>query len=235
VALGLALIACVVHFCFMRLRGPLTLQRRALWLQAACRRVMSALGIRSRILGRIPARGLVVSNHLGYLDILVYSAVMPCVFISKAEIARWPYFGWAARAGGTIFLDRLSRASANSVARLMTLRLALPIPILLFPEGMSTDGSQVRRFHARLIEPAVATGAQLTPAAIRYFARSGVPERELCWFGDTLFLPHLWKVLGTRGVLAEVHFAEPRIYASPREAARSAHDEVARMRERFGA
>jgi lyso-ornithine lipid O-acyltransferase len=232
VALGLALMACFLHFCFMRLRGPLTPERRALWLQAACRRVMSALGIRCRIHGEVPARGLVVSNHLGYLDILIYSAAMPCVFISKAEIGRWPFFGWAARAGGTIFLDRLSRASADSVARQISARLTLAVPILLFPEGTSSDGSQVRRFHARLIEPAVAAGAQLTPAAVRYVTEGGVPERELCWFGDALFLPHLGKVLGTRGISAEVHFAKPRIYAGPREAAQAAHDEVAAMRAR---
>jgi lyso-ornithine lipid O-acyltransferase len=234
VALGLALMACVVHFWLMRLRAPLTPERRALWLKAACKRVMSALGVRSRIHGRIPARGLVVSNHLGYLDILIYSAAMPCAFISKAEIGRWPYFGWAARTGGTIFLDRMSRASADSVARQMSARFALPVPVLLFPEGTSTDGSQVRRFHARLIEPAVAAGAPLIPAAICYVSEDGMPERELCWYGDMLFLPHLWKVLGARGISAEVHFAEPRIYASRREAAQAAHDEIAEMRAGFG-
>jgi len=75
---------------------------------------------------------------------------MPCFFVAKMEIDGWPVFGKAARAGGTIFLDRASLASAKSVAEQITERLSLPIPVpvLLFPEGTSTDGAQLLRFHS---------------------------------------------------------------------------------------
>ena len=66
----------------------------------------------------------------------------------------------------------------------MAERLKLPIPVLLFPEGTSTDGTQVLRFHSRLIDPATKAGAPITAAAIRYVIEGGVEERELCWFGD---------------------------------------------------
>ena len=85
---------------------------------------------------------------------------MPCFFVAKMEIGGWPFFGKAARSGGTIFVDRSSLASAMSVAEQMTerLKLPIPVPVLLFPEGTSTDGSQVLRFHSRLIDPATSTG-----------------------------------------------------------------------------
>jgi len=49
-----------------------------------------------------------------------FSAAMPCFFVAKMEIVGWPFFGKAARSGGTIFVDRSSLASALTVAEQMT-------------------------------------------------------------------------------------------------------------------
>jgi 1-acyl-sn-glycerol-3-phosphate acyltransferase len=117
-----------------------------------------------------------------------------------------------------------------SVANQITERLKLPVPVLLFPEGTSTDGSQVLRFHSRLIDPATSAGAPITAAAIRYVLEDGTPERELCWYGDESFVTHLLKVLGVAGFSAEVTFGEPRIYSNRRTAADETHAEVTAMR-----
>jgi len=231
VALALALAMCVVRYWVARLRGPMTLERRALWLQGAARSILKVLDIRSQVEGQPPACGLVVSNHLSYLDIIIISATMPCFFVAKMEIVGWPFFGRAARSGGTIFLDRSSLASATTVAEQITERLELPVPVLLFPEGTSTDGAQVLRFHSRLIEPAITAGAPITAAAIRYVIEGGVEERELCWYGDEEFITHLWKVLGVKGFAAQLHFGEPRIYSDRRVAADETHAEIMAWRE----
>jgi 1-acyl-sn-glycerol-3-phosphate acyltransferase len=217
----------------MRLRGPMTLERRARWVQATARGILSGLGIHYTVEGQPPTRGLVVSNHLSYLDILVLSAEMPCFFVAKIEIGGWPFFGKAARAGGTIFVDRSSLASAMSVAEQMSerLKLTIPIPVLLFPEGTSTDGSQVIRFHSRLIDPATSLGVPITTACVRYVIEGGVEERELCWYGDETFADHMWKVLGVSGFSAEVRFGASRVYTDRRTAADQTHDEISAMRE----
>jgi lyso-ornithine lipid O-acyltransferase len=234
VALAWALTICMVKLAIMRARGSFTPVRRALWLQWACSGVLSSLGIRFHVIGTPPSRGLLVSNHLSYLDILILSAAVPCVFVSKAEIADWPYFGFAARQSGTFFIDRGRRASAHTVAREMALRLADPVPILVFPEGTSSDGSQVMRFHSSLFEPAIAAQVPVTAAAVRYEIQGGrIPERELCWFGDEGFLTHLWRALDTPGFSAEVRFRQPRVYADRRQAARETHSEVAEMRDQM--
>jgi len=232
VALVFALVLCVLRFWLLRLRGPLTLERQAGWSQSAGRLVLKALGVHYRVEGRPPTHGLVVSNHLSYIDILVLAAAMPCFFVAKMEIGGWPFFGKAARSNGTIFVDRGSLSSAMSVAEQMTERLKLPIqvPVLLFPEGTSTDGSQVIRFHSRLIDPATSIGAPITTAAIRYVIDGGVEERELCWYGDESFATHLWKVLGTAGFSAEVRFGEPRVYTDRRIAADETRAEIEAMR-----
>jgi lyso-ornithine lipid O-acyltransferase len=230
VALVFALTLNILHSWLMRLRGPFTPVRRALWLKSASRRVLKALGLAIEVTGQPPTCGLVVANHLSYLDILILSAAMPCFFVSKKEIDGWPYFGWAARTAGTIFLDRKSMRSVRQVAEEIRARLNLPVPVLLFPEGTSTDGAHVLRFHSSLIDPATKAGAPITTAAIRYVAR-GVEERELCWYGGAEFLPHTWKIMDVEEFSAQVRFGEPRIYADRRVAADRTHAEIAEWRE----
>jgi 1-acyl-sn-glycerol-3-phosphate acyltransferase len=209
----------------------MTLERRAMWLQGSAQAILKVLDIKTVVEGQPPMCGLVVSNHLSYLDIIIISAAMPCFFVSKIEVGDWPFFGKAARSGGTIFLDRSSRDSANAVAEQMTERLKLPIPVLLFPEGTSTDGSQVLRFHSRLIDPATVAGVPITVAAIQYVVGGGVEERELCWFGASGFTGHLWKVLGVKSFAARLHFGQPRVYSDRRVAADQTHDEIVAWRE----
>jgi 1-acyl-sn-glycerol-3-phosphate acyltransferase len=238
VALAWALTLCIVELVLARLAAwrsgeGFTPHRRARWLQVACTQVTRSLGIRFHVAGTPPANGLLVSNHLSYLDILIYSAAVPCVFVSKAEVNDWPYFGFAARQGGTIFIDRTRRVSAQEVAQEMARRLADPVPILVFPEGTSSDGGQVMRFHSGLFEPAAAHGAAVTAAAVRYESAGGAPESDLCWFGDETFLSHLWRALGGPGFTAQLVFGNPRVYRNRREAARKTHAEVAGMRQQL--
>jgi 1-acyl-sn-glycerol-3-phosphate acyltransferase len=231
VALGLLLLFCLARSVVQRLRGPDTLQRRAQWLHESGLLVMKRMGIGLRVTGTPPAHGLLVANHLSYLDILIFGAALPSYLVSKAQIARWPLFGTLARSGGTIFVDRSSRASAEAVTDVIAERLKGPVPVLFFPEGTSSDGSSLLRFHSRFFTPAVDAALPVTAAALRYVAADGSPERELCWFGDDGFLPHLWKVLGGPDFSAELHFGEPKVYLSRRAAASATYAEIESMRD----
>ena len=230
VALAFALTVSFIRLALLRIRGPFTFERRALWLQSTARLVISCLGIRVQITGRPPAQGLLVSNHLSYLDIVIFAATVPSCMVAKAEIARWPVFGLMARASGALFVDRSSRASAVAVTNQVAERLKESLPVLFFPEGTSTDGAQVLPFHSRFFVPAVESRAPVTAAAVRYVIEDGTLERELCWFGDEVLISHLCKALGTAGFTAEVHFGEPQYFADRRSAARQTHAEVTAMR-----
>lgn len=225
--LSITLAACGLRR--LRLRGPLTFQQRAEWLHGSCKSVLSALGVQCFVHGRPPSSGLLVANHLSYLDILVLGAATPCIFISKAEVLSWPIFGVFARASGTLFLDRASRASALCVARFVKERLVSPIPIVFFPEGTSTDGSTVLDFHPWLFEPAVQTGSPVTPSALSYAAQQKA-ERELCWFGDATMLPHLLRLLGSVSITVHLCFAESRIFTERHTAAEETRRAVIGMR-----
>jgi len=230
VALVMVLGAAMARYWLIRLRGSVTLERRALWLSDTCQRVLRSMGIRVEVEGAVPERGLVVANHLSYLDIVILSAAMPCFFVAKREVGDWFYFGEAARVGGTLFIDRTRRASAEQVAALMRERLKLDAPVLLFPEGTSTDGTMLK-FHSSLFEPAVREGAPVTACAITYVLEDGRPERDLCWFGDEALTPHLVRTLKAAGFHAQLRFGEAQVYASRRVAAEETFGEIAGMRE----
>lgn len=228
-SLGLALLLCSAYACSLYF-GRRTAVRRARWMHRSARLVVRIFGITLHIQGEPPASGLVVANHLSYLDILVFAAAMPCCLVSKEEIARWPVFGMLARAGGTIFVDRGNRASAERVVRQMTERMRAEVPVLFFPEGTSTDGSHVLRFRPRLFTPAVEADLPVTAAAVRYTAENDVPERDLCWFGDAVFVSHLWQTLAGPDFTAEIQFALPQTYSDVRSAATHTHEVVEALR-----
>ena len=233
----LALGVCFLRFGWIwliaALRGHfVTLRQRAEWMHFCGRIVLRAMGVSYRVEGKLPAGAtLIVSNHLSYLDIVIASAAMPCTFVSKEEVDRWPVFGAIARRGATIFLDRQSRSSAREAASAMTGHLGAGVSVLVFPEGTSTDGGQVIRFHSPLFEPAIQAQRPVTAAAIAYEPRGeSVTERDLCWFGDETFVPHLLRVLDVEGFTAVMRFANPESYADRRTAAQAAHSTVAAMR-----
>jgi lyso-ornithine lipid O-acyltransferase len=82
---------------------------RAVWLQNTSRRLLRVFRIETRITGDIPSRGLLVCNHLSYVDILVLSALAPCVFVAKRDVKHWPVIGWFAKLAGTVFVHREQR------------------------------------------------------------------------------------------------------------------------------
>lgn len=233
--LGLTFLEIAGRYAALRVRRGRQMERRdrAAWLQASCRTVLRRMGVATSSRGAKPARGLICSNHLSYLDIAVYAATTPCVFVSKREVRAWPAFGFFAACGGTIFLDRQSRLSADAVSAEMAEALDAGVAVLLFPEGTSTDGSEVLRFHPTLLEPAVQKGLEIAAAAIAYRVRGG-EEREVCYYGDISFVPHLLKTLGRSGVRAEVEFyPERKVYGERKTAALDLQEKVEAMRRRM--
>ena len=67
-----------------------------------CRFALRVLGVRLNVTSPAPNRGLLVCNHLSYLDMIVLSSVALCVFVAKRDVADWPLFGWLARAVGDL-------------------------------------------------------------------------------------------------------------------------------------
>jgi lyso-ornithine lipid O-acyltransferase len=206
----------VVYGTELLVKRPATRKARAEWLHRFCARALHGLGLGIDVVGAFPARGAVISNHLSYVDIVVFAALHPCVFVSKAEIEKWPMVGWMTTMSGTVYVARGHGGSAVKARQGMQAALDAGLPVVFFPEGTTTNGSRLLKFHSGLLAQAMAGGTPVTAAHLRYSltAENGpsvTVADDVCYWGDAKMLPHVFKFLGLRGVRAEVRFAEKPI------------------------
>lgn len=153
--------------------------------------------------------GLVVSNHLSWLDILVIQSLMPGVFVAKAEVGRWPLIGAMARSCATIFVDRATARSAHAMVDSTVAAFEQRYTVVAFPEGTSTDGSDLARFHANVFEGAIRAQAQVQPVSLRYVdANTGLPAESAHFTGETTLLASLRKVLASSSIKTQVHLSQ---------------------------
>ena len=193
---------------------PLFGPRRPLtpWVtQGVCRGVLVLLGLRVQVQG-LPqsGAGVVVANHVSWLDIFVLNAAARLLFVAKAEVAGWPGIGWLARATGTVFIRR-DRADLPRQIAMFRARIAAGHRLMLFPEGTSTDGLRVLPFKPALFAAFIDPGygdLTIQPVSLMYQAPPGGDPRFFGWFGGMDFAPHLLRVLARQGagaVMVQFH------------------------------
>lgn len=180
------------------------------WLAAA----PGVLGARVRVHGheRLDALDgqpqLWLPNHVSWLDIPVLGGLAPgAVFLAKSEIRHWPVIGRLASLAGTEFIER-GRGSESARAAIGH-ALDNRHRMVVFAEGTTSDGRQVRRFHARLLGPAVERCAPVVPIAIRYHEADGRRTTAPAFVDNQGFMPSLWRVASRRRVEVEVDVLPP--------------------------
>ncbi len=155
--------------------------------------------------GDAPSGALLVLNHVSWLDVFVVTALCPARFVAKADIARWPVLGHFARAVGTLFVERGRRHAVAEVNRAVAARLTAGQHIGIFPEGTTTDGSQLLRFHANLLQAAIDAGASIVPVALRYH-QNGAPSDAAAYVGEMNLAQSIWRILRAPCLGAELHW-----------------------------
>ena len=205
---------------------------RAAWMHRQAKRHLRLFNFTVELAGPLPKSGLLVSNHLSYLDIILIGSLTPAVFVSKADVRGWPVFGWLAELAGTVFIERERRLHVGEVNGQIASALADGLLVVIFPEGTSTDGSAVLPFRSPLLEPVAGGSHDITVGRLRYVLPDGDGDagQEVCYWGDHTFFPHLLNLLGKRRVKAMVRFSSfgPST-ADRKELARSLHDAVSRL------
>lgn len=199
-----------LDYFFTAARAPKETQRlaRAAWLSRSSRRHLKIFGYTADVVGDIPKSGLLVSNHLSYLDVLAICSTAPAVFVSKAEVRSWPLFGWFAAIGGTVFINRQRRTHVGEVNQEIEIALAAGALVVVFPEGTSSDGTAVLPFRASLLEPALRGDYEISVGCIHYELTDGDARNEVCYWGEHSFLPHLVNLLGKKSVRATLRFGK---------------------------
>ncbi len=186
---------------------PLSRRGRRRLVGAWSRVLMALCGVRVRPLGQPVHQGAVlwVSNHISWVDIFVLNSVRTTSFIAKSDVRRWPVIGQLVAWAGTLFIDRHHRHAVREAGRQMADCFGCGDAVGLFPEGTTTDGSDVRNFHAGLFEAAVRAGVPIQPVALR-FLRRGRHAPELAFVGEQTLVANMWFLFGARGVSVECEF-----------------------------
>ena len=206
---------------------------RALLTQAWAAKLLRILNIVLSVHGARPSETheklFVVANHVSWLDIFVINASAPSRFVAKSEIRDWPVVGWLAEAGGTIFVRRTKRSDTSRINGEIAEALAQGDTVAIFPEGTTTAGDRLLKFHTSLFEPAVLNKASVSPAAICYRDETGVPAAAAIFIGETTFTESIAAIIGKRKLIAEITFARSIAAAalSRREVAEAAENAIA--------
>jgi 1-acyl-sn-glycerol-3-phosphate acyltransferase len=178
-------------------------------IKSWAKRVLLILEVEVACHGSPPSgfAGLVVANHVSWLDILVIQSLLPGVFVAKAEVRRWPLVGSLAQACATIFVQRTSARSARAMVDASVAAFGQGYCVVGFPEGTSGDGSDLGVFHSNIFECAIRAKTQVQPLVLRYVnAQTGQPSEAPVFIGDTTLTSSLKRVMATPSIQAQLHF-----------------------------
>lgn len=168
------------------------------------------LGIELRDRGVWPsARCLIVANHVSWLDIYAVNALAPATFVCKDDVRSWPLLGWLVAKTGSIFVERAKRTATQRAAQRIRARLEAGDVVVVFPEGTTTDGSNVLPFHSGLLQAAIDAECALQPLAVRYTDAAGEHSIVPAYCGETTMWQSLWAVALASGLRARLAVLAP--------------------------
>ncbi len=203
-----AVAASLLRFAYPRISAA---RRRVLtrWWSAKLLRILNVTAFVEGPVPRGDDAAMIAANHVSWLDIFVISSARPTRFIAKSEIRDWPLAGWIAQEAGTLFVRRAEWRDTARTTRRVHEALAAGDCVGLFPEGITTEGDTLLKFHSALFEAAVGNTTWVHPTAIRYESPEGDLCRDVSFIGDRTFMESLALIIRQRAVTVRVRFADP--------------------------
>ena len=172
------------------------------------RRFCDILNLKVTVSGPTPqAPSLMISNHVSWLDIIVLGGQSHTTFLSKDDVRSWPVVGWLSAVTGTLFIKR-GGGESQSVNAQIAERLSKGGLLTLFPEGTTTDGTDVRAFFSRLFAAALDSNTSITPVTVRYHI-GGNTDLVAPYIGDQTLLDNMLGLIKRPKNEVQVIFAEP--------------------------
>jgi len=152
--------------------------------------------------------GLLVANHVSFIDIFAINAVLPSSFVAKDEVAGWPLIGWLAARNDTVFIERGSRRAAQATRQRIQSALAAGKRLAVFPEGTTSPGVQVLPFHSAMFQGAIDASAKVHVLAVEYLDATGNRTTTPAYIDDLTLMDCLRAVLARNGMRVRIALAE---------------------------
>lgn len=178
-----------------------------------------------------PSPVMIVANHVTWLDIAVIHRFKLLGYVAKQEIAKWPFIGWVARSGESLFIARGEAESRKAVIQGIIKRFSQNRSVAVFPEGRAANGEKLGTFHRQLVHAAAESNTPVQAVAIRYLKKDGTRNKEICFKKSERFVGNVLRILTLPTCTAELTFCESidTTDKSARQTALLAHDQVAKV------
>lgn len=181
-----------------------------------CRLCCQFFGLRVRILNEPPKNspGLIIGNHMGFIDILASGSVRPMLYVTSKEMHETPVLGLLTEMGGCIYVERRSRLGIQNELKHIIQALKEGLNVCLYPEATSTNGEQVLPFKRTLMTAAAHAQVPIYPYVINFTSIDGQPftfknRDSVCWYGDISFVTSMVAAFSLRFVEVEIEFLNP--------------------------
>ena len=152
---------------------------------------------------------MIVANHISWTDIHALNSLVALRFVAKDDIKNWPVFGFLMRGANTLFIERGKRQDAGRIVNVAAISLMSGDNLCFFPEGTTTDGSEIKPFKSSLMQAAIDSNASIQPVAIRYPGLNGSINTKIAYAGETTMLESMQQLLLQKNPLVELHFFSP--------------------------
>lgn len=159
--------------------------------------------------------GLVVGNHLGFIDILASASVRANLFVTSKEMHQVPVLGLITEMGGCIYVERRDRSNIMNEMGEIIEALKDGARVILYPEATSTNGEGILPFKRTLMQAAAMAGVPVIPYVFNFRELNKEPgfkikyRDSVCWYGDISFPVSLWRAFGLKSLVCEIEFLEP--------------------------
>ena len=188
-------------------------RRGAFWAQFWAKGVAKILGVRVNIHGEKPSGEgvLLVSNHLGYLDIIAHACNFRIRFTPNDGIKKWFFAGSLVGLSQPVWIDRKHPGKALSYAEVFRKTMDNGVSLLVYPEGTSSDGKHGLLPFKSTVFSTLQPGEKIVPMVLFYREDTdGLPSAA--WFDDSSFASHGAMVLKKKKIEIDMYIL-PEMYA----------------------
>lgn len=184
-------------------------------IQWWCTGLLTAFNIEVKKTGLPPSENTVltntmfVANHVSWSDIHALNSVIPLRFIAKSEIKNWPIFGYLVSKANTLFIDRSKKQDAKRTIDIAYASLQSGDNLCLFPEGTTTDGTEMKPFKSSLIQAAILAKSPIWPVALHYPNADSSINTQIAYAGETTLVESMRSMLLQKKPVIVLHFLAP--------------------------
>lgn len=152
--------------------------------------------------------GMLVSNHISWLEIVAIRAYLPVYYIAKIEVQNFPFLGRIAQALGSIFISRQQKTTTSFKVKQVTNSLIAGNNVVLFPEATTSDGTNILPFKVSYFQAAIDAQAAVLPIMIKYLNANGSINTKVAYWDDINLIESVWQIAKQRDVTLHINVLE---------------------------